>query len=506
MTFHSPPLDTRRPARATRPVAWTIAGSDSGGGAGIQADLKTMSALGVHGCSVITALTAQNTLGVEAVEHVSPDMIEAQLRALQKDLPPAAIKTGMLGRAVSLKIVAEFLNSSDAYVVCDPVMVATQGGALLDPDAVGMLRTELFPRVDLLTPNIPEAEYLTARTLRSEAEIAMAAGLLLDMGVRSVVIKGGHSPSGLAQDYWTNGREAAWLNSHRQDVDHTHGGGCALSSAIAAGIAMGLPELDAIVLAKAYVNHGLRHGGGIGTGRAPLSHVGWPDDPADMPWITRTAGDAPQRLVFPDCGPETLGLYPIVDRASWVERLLPLGIRTIQLRVKDLAGVDLETEITRAIAAAAKHDARLFINDHWQLALKHSAYGVHIGQDDIPTTDLRAIHRAGCRLGLSTHGFAEIARSLAVTPSYIAIGTLFPSPSKTFVHAALGMERFTRLRRLVGVPVVAIGGITIDRARDVLRAGADGIAVISDVTRAADIEGRVAEWLDLLRARLVGRG
>jgi len=489
-----------------RPIAWTIAGSDSGGGAGIQADLKTMNALGVHGCSVVTALTAQNTLGVEAVDHVSPGMIESQIFALQDDLPPAAIKTGMLGTAASLEVVAAFLRQTRAFVVCDPVMAATQGGgALLEPDAAGMLRTDLFPHVDLLTPNLPETETLTSIAARTEDEVVRAAALLLNMGVRSVLVKGGHAGAKLCQDYWTNGKEAAWLTSQRQDVEHTHGGGCVLSSAVAAGIARGLSELDAIVLAKAYVNHGLRHGGGIGKGRAPLAHVGWPDDPADMPWITQTAAEGSQRLVFPDCGTEPLGLYPIVDRASWVERLLPLGVRTIQLRAKDLSGTELEKEVTQAIATARRFNARLFINDHWQLALKHGAYGVHLGQDDLPTADLRAIQQAGCRLGLSTHGYAEIARSLAVTPSYIAIGTLYPSPSKTFAHAALGLEAFTQLRRLVGVPVVAIGGITIERAPEVMKSGADGLAVISDITRAGDVDGRVREWLGLLRAAAIGR-
>ena len=196
---------------------------------------------------------------------------------------------------------------------------------------------------------------------------------------------------------------------------------------------------------------------------------------------------------------------PVDIEPNRTERLLPLEVRTIQLRAKDLSGADLEAEVVRAIAAAARFKARLFINDHWQLALKHGAYGVHLGQDDLPTADLRVIQQSGCRLGLSTHGYAEIARSLAVTPSYIAIGTLYPSPSKTFAHAALGLEAFARLRKLVDVPVVAIGGITLEKARDVIRAHADGLAVISDITKAADVEGRVREWRDLLRTAAIGR-
>jgi hydroxymethylpyrimidine kinase/phosphomethylpyrimidine kinase/thiamine-phosphate diphosphorylase len=478
-------------------VAWTIAGSDSGGGAGIQADLKALHALGVHGCSVITALTAQNTQGVQRVEFTSAGMIEAQLLSLQHDLPPAAIKIGMLGTTTAIKSVAEFLKQRDTYVVLDPVMVATRGGTLLEPAAFGSLRDDLLPRVDLLTPNLPEAEAFVSYRIDSPAEVEKAAGELLRLGVKSVLIKGGHGAGALCQDYWTNGRESAWLSSPRWEVEHSHGGGCTLSSAIAAGVARGLPELDAIVLAKAYTNHGLRFARRIGQGRGPLAHGGWPDDPADLPWITAHAEQAQQRLAFPALEPG-FGLYPIVDRADWVERLLALGVEMIQLRAKDLAGAALEDEVRRAVAAGRKANARVFINDAWQLALKFGAYGVHLGQDDLPTADLAALAAAGLRLGLSTHGYAEVARSLAVLPSYLAIGTVFDSPSKSFVHRPIGLEAFARLRKLVAQPVVAIGGITVERARDVRQAGADLIAVISDITKAPDLPARVAQWRAVL--------
>jgi hydroxymethylpyrimidine kinase/phosphomethylpyrimidine kinase/thiamine-phosphate diphosphorylase len=484
------------PARP-RAICWSIAGSDSGGGAGIQADLKTMNAFGVHGCTVITAITAQNTKGIAAIDVVSPGMIEAQLLALEKDLPPRAVKVGMLGTADVVNLVVRHLESLDAFVVCDPVLSATRGGVLLEPSAREILLERLLPRVDVLTPNVPEAEAFVGRKLGSTDAIESAAAKLVAMGARSVLIKGGHLSGKHCQDYWTDGRSATWLTSERQFVEHNHGGGCTLSSAIAAGIALGYPVLDALVLAKAYVNQGLRASGGIGSGRGPIAHGGWPSDPADLPWLTATADDAEDRLAFPDCGPEPLGLYPVVDSVSWLEKLLPLGVRTIQLRIKDPQTPGLEEEIRSGIALARKHDARLFINDHWELAIRHGGYGVHIGQDDLPTADLEAIHRSGLRLGISTHGYAELARALSVVPSYIAIGTVYPSPSKSFEHAAMGIEAFARLRKLAGVPVVAIGGITFERAPEVLAAGADGIAVISDITHAPDLAGRVASWKNL---------
>lgn len=485
------------PGPSAPPVAWSIAGSDSGGGAGIQADLKAMAALGVHGCSAVTALTAQNTQGVRRVEATSPGMIEAQLLALQEDLPPAAIKIGMLGGTSAVKTVAEFLKQRDTFVVCDPVMVATRGGNLLDPGAMGALRDDLLPRVDLLTPNLPEAEALVSYKIDSSAETEKAAGELLGLGVKSVLIKGGHGSGALCQDFWTNGRESAWLSSPRWQVAHSHGGGCTLSSAIAAGVALGWPELDAIVLAKAYTNRGLRLSRPIGRGRGPIAQGGWPDDPADMPWLNAHAEQAHHRPAFPALGGGP-GLYPIVDRAAWIERLLPLGVDLIQLRAKDLAGAALEDEVRRAVEAGRKANARVFINDAWQLALNYGAYGVHLGQDDLPSADLDALAAAGLRLGISTHGYAEVARALSVVPSYVALGTVFESPSKTFAHRPLGLDAFARLRRLIAVPVVAIGGITVERAPDVRRAGADIIAAISDITKAPDLPARIAQWRAVL--------
>lgn len=474
------------------PIVWTIAGSDSGGGAGIQADLKTFQGLGVHGCSVITSLTAQNTQRITRVEHVSPGMIAAQLFALQADLPPAAIKIGMLGGAGTVQAVADFLDTARTIVVCDPVMAATRGATLLDETAQNIFRDEILPRVDLLTPNLLEAERLLSRTIRTNEEVEQAVRDLLRKGPKSVLLKGGHREGPLSQDYWSNASSSAWLTSTRLDTEHTHGGGCTLSAATAAARALGLDELSAVTLAKAYTNQGLRGARQLGAGRNPLAHGGWPANPADLPWITDTAEPAATRLNFPR--EELPTLYPIVDRADWVERLARLGVSLIQLRAKDLSGAALEAEIRRAVAIAREHGCRLYVNDHWKLALELNAHGVHLGQDDLPGADLAALQAAGIRLGLSTHNYGEIARAMQVIPSYLAIGTLFESPSKSFKHAALGLEAFRKMRPLVGVPVVAIGGITLERAPDVLAAGADSLAVISDIVRAPDVGARVAQW------------
>jgi hydroxymethylpyrimidine kinase/phosphomethylpyrimidine kinase/thiamine-phosphate diphosphorylase len=487
-----PSVPSSVPPSPSAPVCWSIAGTDPSAGAGIQADLKTFHGLGVYGCTVITAVIAQNTQGVQRVDCVAPALVAAQLESLADDTAPAAIKIGMLGTAGIVRVVAEALSRLDSRVICDPVLASSSGTRLLDDNALAAFRERLLPRVHLLTPNLPEAEILLGRTIQSPAEVEQAARDLLKTGVKCVLLKGGHGGDDLSRDYWTNGRMGGWISGRRIDTPHTHGGGCTLSSAIAAAHALGFGGLDAIIIARAYVSQGLRHAGGVGKGRGPLAHLGWPDQPQDLPVLTDHAPESLDSPAFPAPGP--FGLYPIVDRTDWIARLLPLGVKTIQLRAKDLQGAALEAEVRRAIELGRQYDAQVYINDHWQLALALGAYGVHIGQDDLPGTDLEALRAAGLRLGVSTHGYAEIARALAVRPSYLAIGTLFQSPSKTFAHAPLGLPMFRRLRALVGIPVVAIGGITVKRAPAVYEAGADGIAVISDITGAPDLAARVSQW------------
>ncbi|MBU0677118.1 MAG: thiamine phosphate synthase [Verrucomicrobia bacterium] len=200
---------------------------------------------------------------------------------------------------------------------------------------------------------------------------------------------------------------------------------------------------------------------------------------------------------FPPCPFTPLRLYPIVDRAEWVRKLLPLGVSTIQLRAKDLEGEELEREVQQAIKYAREYDARLFINDAWELALKHGAYGVHIGQDDISRTGFGALASSGMRLGISTHSEKEIEVALWLNPSYVAIGTVFHTSSKKMNYGPLGLNEFTRLRAITPCPVVAIGGIHLGNAAEVFDAGADACAVISEIRDAEDLEATVNAWRTL---------
>lgn len=254
------------------PIALTIAGSDSGGGAGIQADLKTFQALGVYGASTLTAITAQNTVAVTAVHEVPTDVIAAQIDAVVSDIGVDAAKTGMLSSADIISTVADRVRhwQLDKLVV-DPVMVAKSGDRLLREDAINALIHQLLPLAYVLTPNVPEAEVLVGRELRTEAQFRQAAMDIVAMGAHSVVMKGGHR-EGDATDLFFDGEEFVVLESERFDTPNTHGTGCTLSAAIAAGLASGIALQEAVRQAKRYVSEAIRRSEPLGGGHGPVAH------------------------------------------------------------------------------------------------------------------------------------------------------------------------------------------------------------------------------------------
>jgi hydroxymethylpyrimidine/phosphomethylpyrimidine kinase len=265
------------------PIALTIAGSDSSGGAGIQADLKTFSALGVYGASVITALTAQNTQGVTDVLVVPPEFVLAQMRAIAADLKVGAIKIGMLGEAPVIEAVAEGLRDfAGVPVVLDPVMVAASGDELLAPDAVGTLRSTLMPLAALITPNLAEAAMLLGEPpARNEYEMAGQALKLRQAGAQAVLIKGGHADGETALDILFEGDEPVSFEAERVKTRNTHGTGCTLSAAIAAELAKGATLAEAVETAKAYVTAAILAADRleIGEGRGPVHHFhAWWDE------------------------------------------------------------------------------------------------------------------------------------------------------------------------------------------------------------------------------------
>lgn len=263
------------------PIALTIAGSDSSGGAGIQADLKTFSALGVFGTSVITAITAQNTLGVRAVEDISPGIIAAQIDAVLDDMEVGAAKIGMVSRVETIGAIAGRLRHHGVRPVLDPVMVATSGDRLLRADAIEALRQELVPLALLVTPNLPEAALLSDTPVAHDEASMIAQGeIILRSGAGAVLVKGGHGTGPESVDILLDGTGVTRLAARRLDTPNTHGTGCTLSAAIAANLARGTSLADAVREAKSYLHGALEAGASvrIGKGRGPVHHFHrwWP--------------------------------------------------------------------------------------------------------------------------------------------------------------------------------------------------------------------------------------
>ena len=484
--------------RSGPPIAWSIAGSDSGGGAGVEADLRTFRALGVHGCAVVTSLTAQNSLGVAAALETPPSHVAATIAALESDLAPACVKVGMLSGAGAAREVAAFLERNAACrLVLDPVLASSSGRPLLDAAGVAVLVGDLLPRCAVATPNAREAEALLGLEpggVRTAGDVeAAAAAFLGRFGCGSVLLKGGHVDLGDAADFWTDGARTAWLAGGRVaglGAGGAHGTGCVLSSALAAALARGDDVADAVVVAKAFC--------GAAIARAAAARVGAGPPPADAPpaWpgpraatygvpragLGRRLAPGPPRAFPPVAG---LRLYALAPSAARCAALWDAGVRDVQLRVKGARRDAVAAEVeAAAAAAAARPAARLWVNDDWRLAARFGAFGAHLGQEDLAALgdgDLAELRDSGLRLGVSTHCLSELAVAAALAPSYVALGPVFGTTSKHVPFSPRGLDLVSDWRALVpdGVPLVAIGGVTLERAAGVLEAGADGIAVIS---------------------------
>ncbi|WP_300479688.1 bifunctional hydroxymethylpyrimidine kinase/phosphomethylpyrimidine kinase [Shewanella sp.] len=607
------PMNTERPA-----FVWTVAGSDSGGGAGIQADLATIQDLGCHGCSVITTVTAQSSVAVTLVEPVSAAMLMAQLTTLLSDLPPKAIKIGLLADQTQVALLADWIASFKIHypfvpVIVDPVMVASCGDALAvdncqDIKSAAKSALDFKPfkgLIELITPNVLELGRLTHSDVSTKAQFAAAALALSQSLDCSVLAKGGdvsfgctdilddthaqthastyaqtqanaHKSNGwdlaLAEDYLVcrqvrassklhqNGR--FWLASQRVNTRHNHGSGCTLSSAIAAVLAQGFVLQDAVVVAKAYVSQGLSAAIGLGQGPGPLARTGWPNNLSRYAKINlcdgnfishqlnqhldvfndlvatvlsatdqataqvRIASTLPQNILshgFKVLDAD-LGVYPVVSDLTMLESLLAAGVKTLQLRIKtdiselttaelaesdlgksalsrcesgepELIGSELEAQIQTAIALGKHFNAQLFINDHWQLAIKYHAFGVHLGQEDLAVTDLAAIQAAGLALGISSHSYFELLLAHQYSPSYIALGHIFPTTTKQMPSAPQGLAKLKHYVALLQdhYPLVAIGGIDLANLAKVKATGVGNIAVVRAITKAKDPLAAFAE-------------
>lgn len=498
---------------------WTIAGSDCTGGAGIQADVKTVNNLGAEACSVITAVTAQNAFGVKEINPMSDAVILSQIQALEEDKQADVIKIGLLANVQQVELIVSEIKrfKSDweqaPVIIYDPVAIASNGDQLTEDDILPSIKEKLLPLVDVLTPNNNEVQKLSGVYAFGWDCVKTAGEKILDLGVGSVVIKGGHLDitEGKSVDYCTDGEHHYWLASTKIDTEHHHGTGCTFASAIAALLAQGYLLRDAFTIAKAYINQGLKASVDYEGCYGPVKQGPWPRDPEDFPQVIVANSPLAEELDweveynknfsanFPKVNTEKLGLYPVVDSLDWVKRLLKAGIKTIQYREKNLTGAALEEAVSKVIQLGKDYQARLFINDHWHLAIKHKAYGVHLGQEDLTEANLQQINTAQLRLGISTHGHYEMLKAKQYQPSYIAVGAIFPTQTKDMTGQIQGVKTLADLVTLNSdIPMVAIGGITLERADAVASTGVGSIAVVTAITLAESPEQVISEFNKIL--------
>jgi hydroxymethylpyrimidine kinase/phosphomethylpyrimidine kinase/thiamine-phosphate diphosphorylase len=502
-----------------KPIIWTISGSDCSGGAGIAADIKTGHALGVEVCHLITANTVQNAEKLLSVNPTKINILQQQVDVLIDDKPPSAIKIGLIANSEQVKWLTAILaliktKVPTLLVVFDPVGQASVGGTLSALQREDL--TDLLMLVDVITPNVNEAQQLADQTSFTPDILTKK---IAELGVNSVIIKGGHTESltginpEISRDYCLHHIEEVpiryQLTSAKINTHYSHGGGCSFASALAAFLAQGYLLRDAFTLTKAYINQGFAQSV-INEINKPnyygaFEQTHWPDNAINFPTVTSDLAKAHQALpafLSLKLQDKKLGLYPVVNSLYWLKRLLPLGLEIIQLRLKDKTGPELEPIIIEALALSKEYKTRLFINDYWQLAIKHGAYGVHIGQEDLQNADLKAIQKAGLRLGISTHGCYEFLLAQQLKPSYLAIGAIFSTKTKNMTGQIQGIENLKHILQLAtDIPVVAIGGITHQRAEQVWQTGVDSIAVVTAITESDNAEIAVKQFQHFMPPR-----
>lgn len=495
----------------TPPILWSIAGTDSGGGAGLSADQRAADAFGVHLCPVVAAVTAQSTVAVTQLQPMPPELLDAQLAALASDMPPRAIKTGLLGSAVHARLVANWVDRlrrrAPLKLVIDPVLRASTGAGFVDEELLQVYRDELLPRANVVTPNQNEAVVLLGG--RGSSTVPALAATLQQLGAQAVVITGGDTATPeLSLDWLQTPHARGWLSLPRVDSTNNHGTGCTFATSLAAALALGFVAADAAVLAKMATTHALRHARAVGQGAGPvIAMPGFGTDPSLLPHLSLDE-QAPGAWPTPHQGPAP-GVYAIVDSAERVEAVLRARptVPTIQLRMKRPAGLgdaawsaQLTQAIQRSQRAADAAGTTLVVNDHWRLALQAGARALHLGQEDLLALtpedhlQLQAARQQGVTLGLSSHSLWELCRASGMAPDLIACGPVWPTTTKDMPWRPQGLDNLAWWANMAPAPVVGIGGILEPaQLQAVAEAGAAGGCVVRGL--GAEPSNTLPAWL-----------
>ena len=481
--------------RSSTPIIWSIAGTDSGGGAGLAADQRAADACGVHLCTAVAAVTAQNSTAVTQVQAMAPELLDAQLAALASDLPPRVIKTGLLGSAANARVVAQWVNRlrerAPVQLVIDPVLRASTGAAFADNDLLQAYRQLLIPRASVITPNQAEARALLDDPGASDVPALSRA--LLALGAGAVCITGGDASDTLAHDWLHTPHARGWLSLPRVNTPHHHGTGCTFATALASALARGFVSADAAVLAKMATTHALGHARAIGQGAGPVIACSGFERRPDLLPLLSLDHHAPDQWPARQSAPAP-GVYAIVDSAERVEAVLGVAptATTLQLRMKRPAqwtdvqwSSHLLDNIQRSQRAAHAAQVTLFVNDHWSAALGAGAQALHLGQEDLLALSaqdrysLEQARASGVRLGLSSHSLWELCRAATLAPDYIACGPIWPTTTKDMPWAPQGMHNLAWWVHMSPAPVVGIGGVlTPDQLSAVASTGAAGGCVV----------------------------
>ncbi|GIC78360.1 thiamine phosphate synthase [Moritella sp. F3] len=481
----------------TEAIIWTIASFTARDHATNQADIKTINALDGRGYHVSTAC-------------LSDEDFSAELAVLSTAAMPAAIKVGVLDTASHIDILVRFLQDYKQcypalHVIYEPLTITLAEMVNANYGLIAAIQTGLLPLVDVLILTQDETS-VDAADLFSTTKKSI--NLLLNSGVKGVCAKAIFTNDTLVNsnkygedeqqlsvmlDIYIDAEREILLSSpimrlnSLSDAEH-----CGVfSAALATVIGQDYPVDDALVVARAYLNQ---------------AAAIWPTDREYFPQVVlpnTVLGDqlglAQQMQLaydFAPCDTNRLGLYPVVDTVAWLEKVLQQGVKTLQLRIKNKTPAEVVEDVKAAVALGRQYQARLFINDYWQLAIEHGAYGVHLGQEDMLIADFVAIKQAGLKLGLSTHGYYEILRAHQIKPSYIALGHIYPTVTKDMPSKPQGLQRLQRYADLMqDYPLVAIGGISIARAPQVAATGVGSVAVVTAITRAADYKQAIADLL-----------